>query len=565
MKRFTRLAAICLVLVAALGLVGSISAQGSVLVIAFEQEPPNLWPLNTLTFGGVLESIYARDLWNWDVDRNIYPIMVDEIPTFENGGAVTNEAGDTVVTVTLKEGLQWSDGTPITTADCELTHRIWFDNTTSDSVGRGQYPSVVKSFEAVDERTFVLTYNGSFPDYLTAVNERPKCLYPAHIFGPMLENGGKLENDPYFTGGSTVVSYGPYNLARWNIGQDVTFERNPYWQGNPPAFDTVIVRFVTNSEQMVNALAVGDVDVTFNWSDNLQPTYAAIEGVETFNVPSVYSDALWIRSGPLGSSPEHGGDALQDPLVRQAIVHAIDRELLVEELVGEGVPVPLSWYPQGFIPDDLPYLEYDPDLAVSLLAEAGWTDTNGDGTVDKDGIELTNLRLVSTENTLRNNYQLVVQEALAEIGIGTEIQIIPATTLFASFADRGTLTTFSFDLAIFANSANAFRPIDTDSYTCAGIPSAENPDGFNGWQFCNERYDELQDLLATTFPGPERDAMWEESVRLFHEGYFWHGLRVRVTWFAVDASAVDPASVAANVGSLDSNWLNQIENWTPPA
>jgi peptide/nickel transport system substrate-binding protein len=215
------------------------------------------------------------------------------------------------------------------------------------------------------------------------------------------------------------------------------------------------------------------------------------------------------------------------------------------------------------IPDDLPYIEYDPDLAVELLAEAGWTDTNGDGTVDKDGVELANLRFVTTENTLRNNYQLVIQEALAAIGIGTEIQIIPATTLFASFADRGTLTTFAFDLAIFANSANAFSPIDTDSYTCGGIPSAENPDGFNGWQFCNERYDELQGLLSTTFPGPERDAMWDEAVRLFHEGYFWHGLRVRSTWFAVDTTAVDPASVGANVGSLDSNWMNQVELWLP--
>ncbi len=562
MKKFSRVMLLLLLLATVIG-VGAVSAQESVLVVAFEQEPPNLWPLNNLTFGGVLESIYARDLWDWNVDREIFPIMVDEIPTFENGGAVLNEAGDTVVTVTLKEGLLWSDGTPITTADCEVNHRIWSDRTTSDSVGRGQYPDVVKSFEIVDAQTFVITYNGAFPDYLTAINERPKCRYPGHVFGPMLENGGKLEDAPYFTGGATVVSYGPYNLVQWNIGQDVTFERNPNWQGTAPSYDRVIVRFVTNSEQMVNALSVGEVDVTFNWSDNLQPTYAAIEGVETFNVPSVYADALWIRSGAEGNDPARGGDALQDPLVRQAIAYAMDRERYVEDLVGPGVPVPLTWYPQAFIPADLPYIEYDPDMAVELLAQAGWTDTNGDGTVDKDGVELAGLRLVTTENTLRNNYQLVIQEDLAAVGIGTEIQIIPATTLFASFTDRGTLTTFQFDLAIFANSANAFRPIDTDSYTCAGIPSAENPDGFNGWQFCNERYDELQAQLAVTFPGPERDALWAESVQLFHEGYFWHGLRTRVTWFAADSTAVDPASVAANAGSLDSNWLNQIENWTP--
>jgi peptide/nickel transport system substrate-binding protein len=563
MKQLVRLLVLSLALVMAFATVGGAAAQDeSVLVIGVEQEPPNLWPLNTLVFGGLPESLYGRDLWEWDKDRQIFPVMAEEIPTFENGMVVTTADGDTAVTITLREGILWSDGTPITTHDCEVWHSIRMDPATSDSVGRGAYPDLVKSFEVVDDRTFTITYTGTFPDYLS-VAEQPECKYPAHVFEPAIADGGKLENDPYFTSAPTV-GYGPYVMVEWNIGENMIFEPNPNWDGDAPGFSRIVWQFITDSSQMQNALEAGEVDLTFNWSDNLQPSYGEIESVETFFAPAVFADALWVRTGPNGNSDEHGGTALEDVRVRQAIAMAMDRNLWVEELVGPGVPVPKSWYPPTLWPEDLPFVEYDPEGAIALLAEAGWTDTNGDGTVDKDGIELAGLRLVSTENELRNNYQLVIQEALAAVGIGSEVQIIPATNLFASFADRGTLTNYEWDLAIFANSSQPLNPTsDADSYYCAGIPSAENPDGFNPWQFCNPRYDEVDGLIASTNPGPERDALVQEAVTLFYEHQFWHGLRLRVTWFAADSSVVDPASIEASVGTLSADWFNQIELWEP--
>lgn len=574
MKRISRLAVLSLMLVAALTMFGvfAVAAQDDeqVLVIGVEQEPPNLRPLNTLTFSGVIESMYARDLWEWDVERNIYPVMVTEIPTPDNGRVVTTEEGNTAVTMTLREGMLWSDGTPITAADCEVWHRVRSDRGTSDSVARYNYPDAVASFELAedDPLSFTITYNGTFPDYLTS-NDKPECLYPAHVFEPILE-AGKLEDSSYFVGGGdfdgvATVAYGPYVLESWEIGSGMTMVANPLWDGQAPYYDRIELNFITDSTQMRNALETGEIDVAFNWSDDLQADYAAIDGVETFAVPGVYSDALWIRSGEIGNSDDHGGTALQDPLVRQAIAHAVDRVTLAEALVGPGIEVPTSWYPSALWPDDLPFLEYDPELATSLLEQAGWTDTNGDGTVDKDGIELSNLRFVTTENALRNNYQIFIQDYLADVGIGVDIQIIPATNLFASFPDDGTLTNYRWDLAIFANSANALNPLtDRVSYTCANIPSPETPDGFNAWQFCNPEYDALQDQIETTLPGPERDALVEEAIRLKFEGYFWHGLRLRATWFAVNTDAVDPALAAAHVGSLENNWFDEIEYWAPP-
>lgn len=573
-KRLPRTAMLSIALLALLlAAVGGIAAQDDevTLVIGFEQEPPNLRPLNSLTFGGYVQNFYARELWEWDRNRDIVPVMVEEIPTFENGMAFETEEGDTAVTITLREGLQWSDGTPITSADCELNHILKSDRSTSGAMPRGQYPELVKSFEIVDERTFIITYDGPFPDYLTKDPERPTCRFPAHVFGPMIEDGGVLEDDPYFTGGrdfdgARTVGYGPYVMTEWNIGEGITYERNEFWQGPEPAIDRVIVRFITDDTQMRNALEVGEIDLSFNWSDDLQPEYAAIDAVETFNVPGVYTDALWMRIGEQGTIEGTGSVAMQDPLVRQAMVHAIDRRTLAEELVGPGIRPMKSWYPEQLWPEDLPFLEYDVELANQLLDEAGWVYANeGDEFRSKDGVELSGLRFVTTENTLRNNYQLVIQEYLAEVGVGVDIQIIPATVLFASFVDRGTLTNFEWDLAIFANSADPLSPLsDADSYYCSGIPSAESPDGFNGWQFCNPRYDEVDQLIQSTFPGPERDALIEEAVMLFHEGYFWHGLRERPTWVAVDTTSLDAASVEANLGTLADDLFNQIENWQLP-
>lgn len=553
--------------IAVLALSTAVAQDESVLVIGFEQEGPNLAPLNTLVYGNLPDSFFARDLWEWDTNRQIFPQLAAEIPEAE-----TTEDGNTRVVVTLQEGLQWSDGTPITSADCEVWHQIRSDVSTSANVSRANYPDLAIDFEVIDDLTFAITYDGVFPDYLAA-NEKPECRYPAHIFAPMIADGGTLEDAAYFTGGDTfevagsdvtsiAVGYGPYVLSEWNIGERMVYNANPQWQGEAPAFDRVVVVFITDDTQMRNAMSTNEIDVSFGWSDDLQSEYASIDGVEVFPAQGVFTDALWIRSGENGVNEGDASGALLDPLVRQAIGHAIDRLTLAEQLIGPGIAVPTSWYPNTLWPEDLPFLDYNVDGAIELLAQAGWTDTNSDGTVDKDGIELAGLRFVTTENTLRNNYQLVIQEYLAEVGIGVDIQIIPATTLFASYSDRGTLTNYEWDLAIFANSADPLTPLgDPASYQCSGIPSEENPDGFNPWQFCDPEYDAADNAIAATLPGPDRDALVAEAVTRHFEGYFWHGLRLRATWYAVNTNVLNVDSVAGNVGTLASDWFNQIENW----
>jgi peptide/nickel transport system substrate-binding protein len=562
MKRTIRFMLVGLIAVLALSLGISASAQDSkILVIGWEQEPPLLSPRTDMAFGSLLTNFYARGVWDWDYDRNIFPVMVEEIPSPENGMVETLEAGNTRVTYKLREGLKWSDGEPITSADCAFWHEIMIDPT-KGTFQRGSYNDVVESFEVIDELTFQLTYNAPFPDYTS--QSTATCGFPAHVLAPAVEAEGTIDNSPYFTpdgvNAGVTVGYGPYVIKEWIVGESIRFEANPNWDGQKPGFDTVIVRFILDSAQMQNALSTGEIDVAFNFSDDFVEGYQAIDGVEVFGTPGVFGDALWINygnnTGPLA-------EALADVNVRIAIIAAIDRATLAEQLIGPGTDVPKAWHSSAFWPDDLEAVAYNPELAAQLLDEAGWMDSNGDGIRDKDGVDFV-LRFYTTDRQIRKDYQIAIQEYWNAVGIAAQLQPVPASVLFADYLEGGILDTGAFDIAIFALSAGALSPYADapEWFGCDGIPTPENPNGNNGWGSCSPEFDALDKLVGTTVDPAERLALAQDAIRAFVGEQFWHGLYLRQTWYAINGNVVDVAS-ARGVGTLSSNYFNQIEKWVP--
>jgi peptide/nickel transport system substrate-binding protein len=445
----------------------------------------------------------------------------------------------------------------VTSADCEFWHRLMM-NPDTGTLQRADYPDVVESFEVVDDYTFIMTYNTVYPDFLSEATA--SCQLPEHVLGPAIDAGEALDDQPFFSG-VNPVGYGPYVFTEWRAGEAVEFNRNPNWGINEwekePAFDRVILRFVTEAAQMQNAMEVGDIDVAFNFSDDLVEGYQAIEGVEVFGTPGIFGDAVWVNVG------NGGHPALSDKNVVRALIHAIDRETLAEELVGPGTSVPLSWYPTQYWADDLPFIEYNVDEANRLLDEAGWVDSNDNGVRDKDGQELV-LRFYTTTLQIRMDFQVFIQDYLAEVGVQAQLLPIPSGSLFAVFNERGILATGDFDLAIFALSSSPLSPYVNASTTwfgCEGIPSPENPSGRNGYGFCSPEFDELDAAVGVTVDPDERQALAQQAQHAFFEGYHWHGLYLRQTWYAVDSTVVDPAS-ARNVGTL-VNYFNQFEYWEP--
>ncbi len=559
-KKTSRMLGLSLVLVTVLSLlVGAVQAQDeSVIVIGWEQEPEILYPLTTSTFGQLLKGFYMRNVWDWDGNNNPFPVMVEELPTIENGGVTTNADGNTVVTYKLRQDLKWSDGEAVTADDCVFGHRLWTDTTTG-TIFRSDYPNVVASVEKVDDFTVIQTFNTPFPDYQSDTVYL-HCDIPEHVVAPLMEaNGGTVDGLPFFTNGEGVVGYGPYVMTEWRKGEGMTFVRNENFVGTAPGFDRVEVRFITETAQMVNAFETGEIDVAFNWADNLMADYMGVEGGTVVTTPSVYADALWFNIDADGTQ----NPALKDVNVRKAIVMAINRRANNDALVYEGAPIPEAYDARNWWPEGLNVLQYDPEGAAAMLDAAGWVDTNGNNIRDKDGVEMI-LRFFTTTRQVRMDYQLTIQADLQAVGIGTQLFAVPGpAVLFASFTNRGIMATSDYDIAIYANSNDPITPnYDPDTFTCAGLPSAENPGGSNFSHFCDPAFDELVASIKVNTDPVSRLEQKHEAVNIFNEATFYAGLYPRNTHYAIATERVTPPELV-DIGVLAANWFNHIEYWQP--
>lgn len=583
-----------------------VSAQDDVtMIVGWEQEPDLPSPLSNSAFSTYLTGFYGRDVWGWKGEsREIYPEMVEEIPSFDNGlvetiavtgdfnGDGTDEEGEApVVTYKLREGMLWSDGQPIDADDCMFYHDLMMQPDPLDSFQRGFYPEVVSSAEKIDNLTVQVTYNTPWPDFLT--DATLSCGYPAHKFlgengeGFTMDDDGdgvfeaNIDDAPYFRAFSSIdpaelVGYGPYIMESFSAGQSTTFVRNPNWGVNDyevePGIDTFILQFISESAQMENAMTVGDIDLAFNF-DSVNNSYGEMSDVGTFIVPGVFVDAVWINSGP-------GAFATGDVRVREAVIHAIDRRGIADQFGGEGAGEQLtrSWYPAQFTDPELPFREYDVEGARALLTEAGWIDEDADEGVNEvptprvaqdvegvtDGTPLV-LRFYTTPVVPRADIQTVMQGQLAQVGIATQIFVVSGpTVLFASFSTRGILNTGAYDLAMYALSNNPLSPNGSpDNFHCSGIPSTENPEGRNGTWFCSEEHDRLDDLVAITLDPEERLEIGYGRDPLFYDAAVWHSIRPRPTAWAVRTDRFDISTIDGNVGTLSGNYFQSVELWQP--
>jgi peptide/nickel transport system substrate-binding protein len=603
-KKHLRLAGISLSLVMVLSLVfGITKAQdGKTIIIGWEQEPDTPPLLGSSTFSALLYSIAYRDTWDWDSERNIYPVMVSEIPTPENGDVTTTDvmwdddanpdtadvAGKApVVTYKLNAGMKWSDGEPITADDCMFYHKLMMQPNPVDSVGRGFYPDVVASAEKIDDLTVKLTYKVPWPDYLSSA--LLQCGFPAHINEKFMDTDGdgvfdaNFDQSPYglgFQDVSGIPGYGPFMVSEFNAGENLKFVKNPNWGANAwekaPAFDNLTLQFITESQQMENAMKVGDIDVTFNF-DGVNNGYGDMANVSKFVTASVYQDALWFNPGP-NASP-----AMQDPKVREAIISAIDRTAIATQFAGEGSDSLLtaSWYFPQWTDPSITLRTYDIDKARSLLTEAGWVDDDNDesadngsptlrvskgatlpdGTAVPDGEPLI-LRFYTTPVIPRPDVQTVIAADLAKVGIRTQTFVVNGpTVLFASYNELGTLNRGDYDLAMYALSADPLSPNGSVSdFHCSGIPSETNPSGTNSHWFCNPDYDKLDNQVATELDPAKRLDYSHQATKLFYEANFWNAIRPRPEWYAVRSDVLDPDSMK-NMGTLSNNYFNHIEDW----
>ncbi len=368
----------------------------------------------------------AFEVWNLQ-----YATLTDKaasdfhtIPALAESWQASN--GGKTYTYTLRDGLRWSDGTPLTAADIAYTV-----NRARKEQWLNYVPTVSNlTARAIDEHTVEIV--SSVPD--PRLPTMDVYILPEHVIEKLDASAMSKWN------GVTNVGSGPFTLAQAKRGQYWTLSANAnYWAGRPK-IDQVVFRLFTNPDAMVAALETGEID-------------AAAEDVPAESFPRLQNrDGIVAIEGQQGSFSEiavnggrpedqrvdgigNGNPALSDIRVREAIAHAIDKQTLLDRVsngigtVGVGISPSASpeWMPE--IPQSEQF-GFDLDRAKQLLDEAGYKDGNGDGIREgKDGKPIVLDYYIRGESQVSAGNAEFVRGWLKEIGLGSVLKTVSSSRL----------------------------------------------------------------------------------------------------------------------------------------
>ncbi len=447
--------------VAALGLAAGANAKDT-LVIDNVQEPASLDP---------------HRQWNPDsytVYRNIY----DNLVTRDAAGNVVAQVAkswralsDTVVEFQLRDDIAFHDGTPLTAHDVVFSVKRITDPAFK-SPQLGQFSKIVDA-RATAEHTVELTTDGPYPvlmaqlvklsvvsrDYTTRVGDERLNLEP--------------------------MGSGPYRFVEWRKGVKVVLARNEnYWHGTPP-FATVEFAAVPDTATRIADLKTGKADLIVGLNPDDAQQLAGTRGVEVRAIPTE-------RIGYFMMNNQAG--PLTDKRVRRALAHAIDRQLIIDALLGGFSQVTnqlLTPAHFGYI-EGLEWYAYDPARAKALLAEAG----------HGGGLEIE----IITAPPFDQRIIQAIQQQLSEVGVTLKISMSD----MASFLKRRRADPQGFGDTVFGRWSCACQDAD-------GVLYAMFHSGSVWSKYANPALDKQLEAGRSTLDENQRLAAYREAHRIIRE------------------------------------------------
>ena len=479
-------------------------ADGDVKIIYWQA--PSI--LNPYLSGGTKDiessSIVIEPLGRYTETGALVPYLAREIPTVANGGV---SADLTAITWRLKEGLLWSDGSPVTSADVKFTA----DYCMHPEGGCAQLAKFegVTSIDTPDALTVTVNFSSPKPNpYGPFMGGQTPIIQKAQFencMGAKAPGCTEANFNPIGTGPFVVTDFRPNDV--------IQMAANPnYRDPAKPAFATLTFKGggdATGAGRSV--LETGEFD--YAWNLQLAPDVIA-------NMEKAGKGVAIAGFGPLVerlemnmTDPSSSLDAdtrstrkaphpfLSDINVRKALSMAIDRPLLVEVGYGKAgrVSCDLVPAPDLYAANNDYCMKQDIAGANALLDSAGWA-KGGDGIRAKDGVRLSILYQTST-NAVRQDFQALIKQWWGEIGVETELRNLNASVFFGG--DPGSPDTFQKFYADVEMYANTFDGTDPQAYLaayrCGNEPKPESQwQGENINRFCDPAYDAMLDELAQT-------------------------------------------------------------------
>lgn len=415
-------------------------------------------------------------------DGTFVPILAAELPSVENGGI-----SEDLLTITwkLREGVVWSDGTPLTSDDVVFTWEAARDAANGSTVASDF--ALITDVQAPDPLTVVVTYSAFNAGYL----DQFPWILPRHATGDVTGMRDWAFN-------RAPIGTGPFKLDEWSSGEYLQLSRNEnYREEGKPYLDSLIF-LVVPDESVRTAMMVEESAEIMLWSGQEADEQIEAAGVGAPRIaPGVWVVEMRFNlsqpfDGDPGAAPPH--PILGDLRTRQAITHGINRDRINHELITGTVfeldsPLQVGWMDCQVEP-----FVFDAEAAMALLDEVGWRDEDGDGIREAHGVETvedgTKLALTMNGYTGFDTLDLIelaVQEDLRNIGMDVQIENQEFAVIFGTWEDNSPRMLGDYDILIY--DAGLFAEpgaVIANRYSPDQVPSADNPGGENFHRWVRE-------------------------------------------------------------------------------
>lgn len=449
-------------------------------------------------------------------------------------------------TFTLKKGLKFSDGQPLTAKDVVFTFERAIDKRTGSYWSSRlialdgaadfsvQKADKIKGLETPDDYTIKMTLATPDSVWLQTISDfSGLCILPSHILKDTAP--ADMQKAPFSF--APTPSAGAFVYGEWKADQYLEIRRNESYTGGPKAkLDRIFCKVLTQQDVGLAQLEKGEIDVMvvpITEADRLRK----LPNLTVTSTPAPAMDFL---------IPNAGKPFFKDKRVRQAMAYALDREAMVKEILkGEATLVNSSIFGPDWmgVPEGLNDYKFNPDRGRQLLKEANW-DAN-------QKVQW----MYSPGDKVREALIPIMQQQFKDIGMNVELLTLDSTEINKRLV-TGATNDQPGDFDLFYNGGGVFR--QDPNVSAKYLESvAKTPVGANYTHYSNTRVDELFRAGRATTDNAERKKIYTELAKIINDECPWIFL-----WSPNSIHAYNKRLVGFKPPSYPTHFVWNAEEWS---
>lgn len=443
---------------------------------------PDVLKIGVDVDAGTLDPRLARDTTAYRTVNLIYDGLVQLSPGLEpipNLAERWENPDPTTWIFHLRDGVKFHDGQPLTADDVVFTFTTILD-TKFGAPQRALYVPIAK-VEALDPKTVKFTLSAPYSPLLSYLD---MGIVPKHV----VDAGGDLGQKP--------VGSGPMKLVSWDKASKIVLAANPDFRGGTPPVKQMELVVIGDNVARAQAFEAGDIAF-------IQSPLAP-QDVKRLAADPKYGNAIASGLGVTYLNFNTADPLLADPRLRHALSRLVDQATIVDQIyegvdkVATSVLLPTSWAYTA----DAKQGTFDPEAAKAELAAIGWTDSNGDGVLDKDGKKLAFVLATHSEDPSRVQSVEFLQSLFQQAGVETELRLTDWPSFSTNYVQKG-----QHQLALLG----WLNLVDPDRLLFGQLSTG----GSTNWgKYSNPKLDELLQKGRSSLDQKDRTAAYQAAAQI---------------------------------------------------